>query len=63
MMNELLQIRMLGVFSFGIDLGWALLMIPLLPLLGFLVLGLFLGLMVGVAFALVRAARKERAAI
>jgi LPS O-antigen subunit length determinant protein (WzzB/FepE family) len=29
----------------------------------FLVLGLFLGLMVGVAFALVRAARKERAAI
>jgi LPS O-antigen subunit length determinant protein (WzzB/FepE family) len=29
----------------------------------FLVLGLFLGLMVGVAIALVRAARKERAAI
>ncbi len=41
MMNELLQIRMLGIFSFGIDLGWALLIIPLLPLTGFLVLGLY----------------------
>ena len=40
-MNELLQIRLLGIFSLGMDLGWALLMIPLLPLLGFLLLGLF----------------------
>ena len=40
-MNEMLQIQILGVFSFGVDLGWALLMIPLLPLVGFLVLGLF----------------------
>ncbi len=40
-MNEFLQIKLLGIFSLGMNLGWALLMIPLLPLLGFLSLGLF----------------------
>lgn len=40
-MIELIEIRTLGIFSFGMDLGWALLMIPLLPLAGFIVLGLF----------------------
>jgi len=40
-MNEILQIKLLGIFSLGMDLGWALLMIPFLPLMGFLLLGLF----------------------
>ena len=40
-MNEFLQIQLLGIFSLGMNLGWALVMIPLLPLLGFLLLGLF----------------------
>lgn len=37
-MTELLQIRLLQVLSFGKDLGWA---IVLLPLLSFVILGLF----------------------
>ena len=40
-MNEFLQIQLLGIFSLGMNLGWALVMIPLLPLLGFLLLVLF----------------------
>src|SRR5665647_1512384 len=40
-MNDFLQIRMLQVLPFGWDLGWALMLIPLLPLAGFLLLGLF----------------------
>jgi NADH-quinone oxidoreductase subunit L len=40
-MNDFLQIPMLQVLPFGKDIGWALLLIPLLPLAGFLLLGLF----------------------
>ena len=40
-MNDFLQIRMLQVLPFGKDSGWTLLLIPLLPLAGFLLLGLF----------------------
>ncbi|MCW3092809.1 MAG: nuoL [Ferruginibacter sp.] len=40
-MNDLLQIRVLQVLPLGWDLGWALILIPLLPLAGFLLLGLF----------------------
>ncbi len=40
-MNDFLQIRMLQVLPFGWDLGWALMLVPLLPLAGFLLLGLF----------------------
>jgi NADH-quinone oxidoreductase subunit L len=40
-MNDFLQISILQVLPFGKDAGWALLLIPLLPLAGFLLLGLF----------------------
>jgi len=40
-MKDLLQIRLLGILPIGVDLGWGLLLIPLLPLAGFLLLGLF----------------------
>lgn len=40
-MNDFLQIRMLRILPLGWDLGWALMLIPLLPLAGFLLLGLF----------------------
>jgi NADH-quinone oxidoreductase subunit L len=40
-MNELLQIRLLQVLPVGWNLGGGLLLIPLLPLAGFLLLGLF----------------------
>jgi NADH-quinone oxidoreductase subunit L len=39
-MNDFLQIR-LQVLPIGWELGWALMLIPLLPLAGFLLLGLF----------------------
>lgn len=40
-MNEFLQIRVLQVLPLGKDIEWALLLIPMLPLAGFLLLGLF----------------------
>ncbi|MEP7142987.1 MAG: NADH-quinone oxidoreductase subunit L [Ferruginibacter sp.] len=40
-MNEFLQIHVLQVLPVGKDIGWALLLIPLLPLAGFLLLGIF----------------------
>ena len=40
-MNEFLQIRLLQVLPIGWNLGGGLLLIPLLPLAGFLLLGLF----------------------
>lgn len=40
-MNDFLQIRILQVLPFGKDIVWALVLIPLLPLAGFILLGLF----------------------
>ncbi len=40
-MNDLLQFTILQVLPSGKSLGWALLLIPLLPLAGFLLLGIF----------------------
>ncbi|MEO7765883.1 MAG: NADH-quinone oxidoreductase subunit L [Ferruginibacter sp.] len=40
-MNDFLQIRMLQVLPPGWNLGWVLLLIPLLPLAGFILLGIF----------------------
>lgn len=40
-MNDFLQTPMLQVLPFGWNLGWALILIPLLPLAGFLLLGIF----------------------
>lgn len=40
-MKEILQFELLQVLPFGKDLGWAIALIPLLPLAGFLLLGLF----------------------
>lgn len=40
-MNEFLQIRLLQVLPIGWNFGWSLLLIPLLPFAGFLLLGLF----------------------
>jgi NADH-quinone oxidoreductase subunit L len=40
-MNDLLQFTMLQILPVGRSLGWALLLIPLLPLAGFLLLGIF----------------------
>ena len=40
-MNEFLQIRLLQVLPVGEDVGWAVALIPLLPLAGFLLMGLF----------------------
>ncbi|MEO6550463.1 MAG: NADH-quinone oxidoreductase subunit L [Ferruginibacter sp.] len=40
-MNDLLQIHVLQVLPLGGNVGWTLLLIPLLPFAGFLLLGLF----------------------
>lgn len=40
-MNDFLQIQLLQALPLGWNLGWALMLIPLLPLAGFLLLGLF----------------------
>ncbi|MEO6719805.1 MAG: NADH-quinone oxidoreductase subunit L [Ferruginibacter sp.] len=40
-MNEFLQIRILQILPVGADAGWIIALIPLLPLAGFLLLGLF----------------------
>jgi len=40
-MNDFLQIRLLQALPRFLNLGWVLMLIPLLPLAGFLVLGLF----------------------
>ena len=36
-----LQLHLLQVLPFGMDLGWSIALIPILPLAGFLILGLF----------------------
>ena len=40
-MNDFLQIRLLQSLPLALNLGWVLMLIPLLPLAGFLLLGLF----------------------